>query len=68
MVAGTHRQVEQSTVNGCGSSFRQEDGMRSRRAQILGVPRANSAQELRIVCMFPTDGALEMMHMQMLAH
>lgn len=42
--------------------------MRSRWAQILGMPRTNGAQELRIVCAFPTAGAIEMMHMPMLAY
>jgi len=34
----------------------------------VGTPQTVSAQELRIECMFPSDDATEMKHMQMLAY
>lgn len=34
----------------------------------VGTPQTISAQELRIECMFPSDDATEMEHIQMLAH
>jgi len=34
----------------------------------VGTPQTISAQELRIECMFPSDDATEMKHVQMLAH
>jgi transcriptional regulator with XRE-family HTH domain len=34
----------------------------------VGAPQTIGAQELRIECMFPTDEATEMKHVQMLAH
>lgn len=34
----------------------------------VGTPQTISAQELRIECMFPSDDATEMKHIQMLAH